>query len=622
MSSRDSTLDAVIGDKEKKDIENRRKGKKKIERKSPKKEDSVQLEDLLLDVLRPHEVIRDPVHGDVWINLVERAIIDTHLFQKLRGKLQLGPTHLVYPGATHTRFLHSIGTLYMANEIVDICNENQVKYATPDLLRVDPYERLIIRLFALLHDTAHIPFGHTLEREGNLFENHEWGDRDRADKILGKGSEIRKVIAETLKLYGLRNAQIEMIIKDLYGVLTYDKDNADLMEYKSPFVIDVVTNTLCADLLDYSVRDMYYCGLSERWGDRFLKYLAVLPLSRVMKTTGRGEEPEEFEVKAVEEGGKGRLVLLSYRYERDRNDPKSTRPVRKDDVISEAMDLLRKRYSLAQKVYFHRTKMSASAMIISAIKEAGLTPCELLDMSCEQLLLKLADSSNERASRIAQNFLNRYLYKVVYEIEYKEKREADPDSCKLWDNIYPRFRNARHRIQEESRLEQEMNLGSGDLVIYCPQSGMNAKRFEMLVQVAPGTRVKQLRSILDDTRKEEMRVMDKFFHRLWRLKVLVNPEKLDPQETNKPEVRYLSGLCEEMFDLPNDANKDLRGTKQDLAKVRVHMMAKEWDKKHPDKPAPHFIIEEIEAVAHRYSSDIEALRKNLTDRLRRHYGAD
>lgn len=597
MGSKHSTLDRIISDQEEK---------------SPEKKEE-DLEHLICDVICPHEVIRDPIYGDIGITLLERVIIDTPLFQRLRGKLQLGPTHLVYPGATHTRFGHSIGVLHMANRIVEICNENYKKYANPNLIEIRPYTWLIIRLFALLHDVAHIPFGHTLEREGNLFAHHEWGDEARAETILGRESDIRKIMEETLELYGLQNDQIETIIKDLYDVLTYGKDN-DLMDFESPFVIDIVSNTLCADLLDYSVRDMYYCGLTERWGDRFLKYLAVLPLVRVKS------ESEEFEVKPVEKGGKGRLVLLSYRYERDRNDPKSTRPVPKHDVISEAIDLLRKRYSLSQKVYFHRTKIAASAMVISAVNEVGLKPEELFGMSYEQSLLKLVKSNNERARNLAQNYLKRNLYKVIYEIKYREPREEDPDSFYLWEKIYSKFRDPHMRTQKE--IEKEMNLDPGNLVIYCPESGMNIKRYEMLVQSRPENRVKPLRLILDKARKEEMDVIDKYFLRLWRLQVLVNPSKLDPRETNNPDVRCLSGFCEEIFGLPNDVNEELRGTRQDFIATRLHTVAREWDKKHPDKPVPYFIIKELEPEVHRYSRDKEALKKLLIDRIRKHFGMD
>ena len=562
-------------------------------------------------VLSPHEVLRDPIHGDVWITLLERNIIDTLIFQNLRRRMQLGPTCLVYPGATHTRFEHSIGTLYMAAKLVDICNRNYEKYPRSNLIKIAPYQRLIIRLVALLHDVTHIPFGHTLEREGNLFSKHEWKDDIRANEVLGEGAPVHKAVVDTLKLFDFSEEQIKKLIDDVYDILTYDGESMNL-EY--PFIYDIVGNTLCADLLDYSIRDMYYCGLAERFGDRFLNYLAVLPLAKKGTNTD-----EEFVVKPISEGGKSRLVLLSYRYERDRQDPKSTRPVFKLDVLSEAIDLLRKRYSLAEKVYFHRTKIDASAMVISAVESAGLKPDELFKFSDEQLLFKLCESNNKRARHIANNYMRRNLYKPIYRIEYKEKSEYDEDSRKLWEQIYVEYRKPEKRSKVERQIEEEMGLNPGSIVIYCPESGMNTKQFEALVHPQPYSLVKPLRLILDSVRKKEMEVINEYFQRLWRLEVLVDPEQMDPSEVANLKVRQLSGLCEEIFDLPNDIQK-LRGTRQEYEIRLLNKIAKEWDSQHPDMLVPHKIVEELMTSAKRYSSDKDALQKLLQERVMKHYG--
>ena len=64
--------------------------------------------------------IRDPVHVFIRIDETERAIIDSHLFQRLRNIHQLAMTYLVYPGATHRRFEHSLGVMELAGRIYDI----------------------------------------------------------------------------------------------------------------------------------------------------------------------------------------------------------------------------------------------------------------------------------------------------------------------------------------------------------------------------------------------------------------------------------------------------------------------------------------------------------------------
>jgi hypothetical protein len=578
--------------------------------------DDKNLESLARIVLSPHEVLRDKIYGDIWINLLERKIIDTIIFQRLRGKMQLGPTHMVYPGATHTRFEHSLGTLHMADRLVVICNRNCKNY--PKLMRINNYQRLLIRLIALLHDAAHIPFGHTLEREGNLFEEHEWKDKRRANAILGKDKTsdtskdktIYTIISDTLKLFGFSEKQSEVLIGDLFEILTHD---GDPMTLKYPFIHDIVGNTLCADLLDYSVRDMHNCGLAERWGDRFLNYLGVLPLS---KTKGGGDGEEEFEITPTTEG-KGRLVLLSYRYERDRHDPKQTRPVEKPDVLSEAIDLLRKRHSLAEKVYFHRTKIAASAMIISAVQNEGLGTATLFKLTDDQLLSKLSQSENERVKALIECYLRRNLFKPIYKKEFQLPTERE-DSRKLWNGIYEKYRNPEKRRDAELKIERDQNLSPGSILIYCPESGMNAKEFEALVHPTQDSSVKKMEYILDPLRKREMEIIDEYFHRLWVFEVLVDPEKIDPTEVGKREVRKLSGYCEDYFGLPNDI-PNLKDTRHEYENTFFDEIVDELEKEHRIV-IPHKIVVEVRAGSRHYASEKDALKKRLFEKYMEHKG--
>ncbi len=71
------------------------------------------------DLLAASKTITDPVHGDIYINKLEQLLIDSPPMQRLRRVRQLGTTHLVYPGATQTRFSHSLGTLRAAQDLLD-----------------------------------------------------------------------------------------------------------------------------------------------------------------------------------------------------------------------------------------------------------------------------------------------------------------------------------------------------------------------------------------------------------------------------------------------------------------------------------------------------------------------
>ena len=76
---------------------------------------------------KKYSVMRDPVHGDVYITHEEISLLDTREVQRMRGIKQLGTAYLIYPGAVHTRFEHSIGTLHVTERVIDAINRNAVK---------------------------------------------------------------------------------------------------------------------------------------------------------------------------------------------------------------------------------------------------------------------------------------------------------------------------------------------------------------------------------------------------------------------------------------------------------------------------------------------------------------
>ena len=249
---------------------------------------------------------------------------------------------------------------------------------------------------------------------------------------------------------------------------------------------------------------------------------------------------------------------------RGHNDPDNANQVKtvsKPDVLSEAFDMLRRRFSLAEKVYFHRTKKSASSMLISAVGEAGLGVSDLWDLSDEEVVRLLSEHENPRVKRLGEAFRDRSLYKPsLYRLRFRERQDRDADSIKLWDVVYAKFRDAKQRLETERELEDLLELPKGSVSIYCPDRDMNLKRFEMLVQYGRGSEVKMFRQLLDHTRKAEMDALDVRFHELWALEVFIDPRVLDAEEIGSPQVALANGFCEsaDVFGLPND-NTALRG---------------------------------------------------------------
>src|SRR4051812_22746529 len=103
--------------------------------------------------------VRDPIHGEIELNSAEVAVLDSAAYQRLRSIKQLGFSEFSFPGATHNRYLHSLGVCHLAGRAFDSIFK-KFEFSTSTLR-----ERLrqTTRLAALLHDIGHGPLSHTTE---------------------------------------------------------------------------------------------------------------------------------------------------------------------------------------------------------------------------------------------------------------------------------------------------------------------------------------------------------------------------------------------------------------------------------------------------------------------------
>jgi len=192
--------------------------------------------------------IYDSVHGYVGITELERSIIDTPIFQRLRRVKQLGVADLVYPGATQTRFAHSIGSLFVMDKIASRLIDDQY---------VDQEELQTLRLAALLHDVGHYPFSHVIEK---LMQ------RRHGDKGKHEAMSVRFIkntgIATELKNYGYDPEKISAIIENR-------ADNR-LFNY-------ILSSDLDVDKIDYLLRDAYHTGVAYGFIDidRLIRTISV-----------------------------------------------------------------------------------------------------------------------------------------------------------------------------------------------------------------------------------------------------------------------------------------------------------------------------------------------------------
>ncbi|MCL2368436.1 MAG: HD domain-containing protein, partial [Oscillospiraceae bacterium] len=118
--------------------------------------------------------VRDPVHGFVKLDAQEMDIVNSPVYQRLRRIRQLSLTEMLYPGANHTRFEHSLGVLQLASEMFDHITADEGNLDRLGIKRKDlERPRKMIRLAALLHDIGHAPFSHAGEGVMPLLpENH------------------------------------------------------------------------------------------------------------------------------------------------------------------------------------------------------------------------------------------------------------------------------------------------------------------------------------------------------------------------------------------------------------------------------------------------------------------
>src|SRR5687768_896294 len=201
--------------------------------------------------MNKRKLINDPVYGLIHIRTpLLFDIIEHPLFQRLRRVKQTGLTHLVYPGAQHTRFHHALGAMHLMGMAIDELRSKQV-----EISNVEEEAALIA---VLLHDIGHSPYSHALE--GLIIDaNHESIGKvliSHLNRTLGGG------IGTALQMFG--------------GF------------YSRPFFHQLISGQLDLDRLDYLSRDSFYTGVAEGvvGHDRILRMLQVKDDKLVVEEKG------------------------------------------------------------------------------------------------------------------------------------------------------------------------------------------------------------------------------------------------------------------------------------------------------------------------------------------------
>ena len=370
--------------------------------------------------------IRDPVHGlivfggsgDCHRDETDRIawrLLNTPEFQRLRRIRQLGFSELVFPGATHSRFAHSVGVYHTARRLADVVALRQEDPHNPDRERV-------ALLAALLHDIGHGPFSHVFESVGRKVprKRHE----DWSAEIVLDDTEVNRVLRNDDKtlpdqVAALLTAEIP---KDIYA--------------------SIVSSQLDADRLDYVQRDRLATGVDFAHIDRDWLFDCM----DVGSITIGGREP--YTVPCLFLGPKGLEVAEEY---------------------------LEARFRLYRMVYMHKTTRAAEKMLETVLKRANEAAhadtvrsdpllryfaasaptlgsyLALDDSTVWAALATLAEESIPTVSDIAGRLRNRQLYKCV-DVGVR----GEPG-----DSLYGRF----HKALNESSIQHRQDVLHDDPTI-------------------------------------------------------------------------------------------------------------------------------------------------------------
>lgn len=304
---------------------------------------------------------RDPIHGFVDVSEDELRIINSAPFQRLRNIHQLATTYLVYHGAEHTRFGHSIGVMHLTSRVFD-----SVTKKVPNIFSDDSDEnerriawyRQLLRLIGLTHDLGHAPFSHASEE---LFENGRQHEDYTKDIICE--TEIADYINAIGAKYKLKYGAAYDITPELVWMIYEGKDITN-EKYIFPdflFLKSFMDGELDCDKMDYLLRDSLNCGVT------YGKY----DLDRFVSTLTVYKHDNQLQL-AIERGG-----------------------------VQALEEFVLARYFMFIQVYFHKTRRYLDKALVKSLKAVlpnGKYPntiSEYLQWDDVRVLNLIAESDNQ-----------------------------------------------------------------------------------------------------------------------------------------------------------------------------------------------------------------------------------
>ncbi|MCL2295707.1 MAG: HD domain-containing protein [Methanomassiliicoccaceae archaeon] len=363
-----------------------------------------------------YKVIHDPIHGSIRVEEPFLTILDRHEMQRLREVKQLGLGSMVFPGANHTRFEHSLGTYHLAGRMA----------ASIGLSKEDSSA---VRMAGLLHDICHTPFSHTTEE----IVGHATGmDHMEAAKKLISG-EIRTHLERDDDLFGGVPPISEVLEENgissekVCGLIMYPESTDERLDAFSggrkaehfsarDFIHQIIHGPVDADQIDYLVRDAHYTGVTH----------GKVDIERLIGTMRINNDRI-----VIEKGGR-----------------------------SAAEGLMVARSLMYSSVYFHRTVRIVKMMLLKSVEASSIDVKEIHLWNDAGLMEHLI-AEGGKPSQIARSVQNRLLYKKVMTV-FSEDASEDLLS------FLSEFTSYQKRKQLEREIADRAGVDMSEVVVDIP----------------------------------------------------------------------------------------------------------------------------------------------------------
>ncbi len=466
--------------------------------------------------------ILDPLHGLIRFSDEEMQVLSSPLFQRLRKIKQNGLLHYVFPSATHTRFEHSLGVLFVADSMLQSLIYNSVasgkKLAQSESLQpglaVDfsklcedeelaRYLFRVTRLAALVHDLGHGPLSHTFDsfapKSEDIVKMIDGDERFAALRSLRKNflkeDRIHHEHMSCLFFYAIWHeiGEKELEIPNSVASAILGQEAFHLVENVKhrqwlPFINDIISSAPAdADRMDYLERDSRSCGVSYGLFDR----------DRLLKT------------------------LLCYRTREN-----DYRLGLKLSGLRAIENFVQARFELFVQVYYHKTNRAVELMLNKISEIAKSDNKTLIDAtsfeSLAQAYIALGDElfmarlqSNdlpEEIRKVAGEIQNRRLWKRIYDLDPCERlvgAESDRDTWK--------FSHAQKILAELKRTDSNLplfvdkippkatkDLDKGAVLLRRDRNGIYATQEDLMWR--------QASPIIDALEKEEKNIVRIYLH--------------------------------------------------------------------------------------------------------------